>query len=364
MPTATPTPTATPSPEITPDYDDDAVAPGIENPGSVSLRIFGHNDSRWEARADVTITGPSGTEQASFTSVGDNTFEIDDLLPGNTYEVVVTDIQSVGSDVIQKVPPVETTFDPGQTDNVQLPTFPTFKQADTFEWDWRRIHGGFINKTTFKIKDREFLVEKRNQKIGGGIYDDGDWYLESSSVWVAEDDVNEVPAALSIGGEMYNHGFNGEWEELSTASINPEYQPMFAPVRDGLYNIRNKTLEYVGTWTLNDTGIPDPLTVRSMPDQNKGKEVDVYDIELWGYSERGETDWWIRERADRPARVYVDAETGHILRYRAPLRLSINHGGYDLVLGNNPSIWVVDFYHHTDENVTIDPDDYPPTEDE
>ncbi|MFC7057877.1 hypothetical protein [Halovenus salina] len=358
-PTETPTPTATPTPE----YDTEDVAASTEYPQSVALTTLAWNESMYMIEGKAEVYDESDDLVREFRFDGDAKHTMTDLDPGTNYTVVIPEVG------YYEMPTVTAHFDPGQVDSLNITTVPEFNSTDKFQWQWRYIPYSFINDTTLELKDSELddLREDKYQLAGNGTYDEGDWEYIWNLNWVFWDDDLVPETATNISGDLNYRKLNGNWTKPVDERgfpVHPNHRPSFRPVIDGIFQMDNLTLEYVNTQTLNESSVPKHLRLKnwSTPEEIKGEEVLVFNIEHWGHSERAGGTYYIRNKSQ--ARIYVDKDTGHILRYQARERLGVNIGSFDAYAGNNPSIHVIDFYNHGDEDIEVDPDDYPPYEDE
>jgi hypothetical protein len=260
------------------------------------------------------------------------------------------------------MPPVSANFDPGQTDSVEVYTVPHFKSASRFQWQWRFIPYTFIETETLKLDEDEMkdLKKDKYQIVGSGTYDNGDWVYRANQNWVTEYDKYNDTVAANVSGDLRYRFFTGNWSKADAFAIHPNHRPSFKPVIDGLLNMDNYTLRYAGKNILNDSTVPRHLQLKnwSTPRQIKGEHVLVFDITHWGYSERAGVPYYFNNESE--ARIYVDRDTGQVLRYQARERLGVGIGQFDRYSGMNPSIHVIDFYNHNNDSVKIKPSDYPP----
>ncbi|MFC7073733.1 hypothetical protein ACFQJ7_07610 [Halovenus rubra] len=345
--TPDPKPTSTPTPE----WEKDAVASSIENPTKVAIKTYAHNRSEALVRATVTVYDGTGTQQQSFALNGSSKHTISNLEPGTNYTARITEIGW------QDMPPVESSFDPGQTDMVEVFTLPNFQQTQKFKWKWRHIHHAYVNDKTLEMKNTSRLVEEREQIIGGGTYDNGDWVSELNLLWVIKSEKFTPVKTASIQNELQLRNWNGNWENAKRFAFNPKYKPAFDPVRGNLIGMESISLKYVDTQKLNDSTVPEPIQFHSIPKQNKGEKVHIFNISMRGYSEWADSDYVFGPR--NQARIYVDVKTGHVLRWEARERLANKAGYFDKYQGMNPSIHIIDFYDHGNQSIGIDAEDFP-----
>ncbi|SDJ22948.1 hypothetical protein SAMN05216226_101229 [Halovenus aranensis] len=314
-------------------------------------------------RGKGEIYNESGNLVREFRFDGNKHHSTTGLEPGTNYTLVIPEVG------FHTMPTVTTGFDPGQTDNVEIFTIPDFNSTETFQWQWRHISFRFIDDETLKLKESEIEDLQRNefQLVGNGTYDEGDWTYRWNYKWIYPSDDHVPSRAVNISGDLRYRDFNGNWIKPTHDigfSQHPDHRPSFRPVIDGIFGMDNFTLEYVGTRRLNESTVPEPLRVKnwSAPEEIKGEEVLVFNITHWGYSERINGTYYFDNESQ--ARIFVDRETGHVLRYQARERLSVGVGYADKYIGENPSIHVIDFYNHGDSGVEINPKDYPPYREE
>lgn len=359
-PEATPTPESTPTPEPTPEYDEENVSVMVEQPDQVTLRVFDDTGTDPVDQAVVTLYDETGFEVESYGTVG-NEFTFEDLSPGIEYTAEFTGVNG------NPLPKTTTQpFDPGQTDELNVTTETPFQQADSFEWRWRIITSGFIDDDTGELQRAGLLMNRERMLVGDGKYDDGDFAIQSNPLSLQNDPEAPDGYTVNIGEEIQTTGVDGDWFEKDKTSWDPRHMPAFAPVRESIYDIDayEFTYEYERTTTLNDSMLREPFqneTTPAIPEQNRGKEVRVYNITtFWGKSDWSDT-WYLYEpERESNARVYVSTETGNVLRWTADERLSPGASGYDAGTGMNPSFVVIDFFNHDGDDIEIDEDDYEP----
>lgn len=352
-PESTSTPAPTPTPTPTPTYDRADVGPFIDDPDGVNVTLYQREVSPDDLLYKGTLTLFNENETvvtAHHANEDGPRVQFDNLDPGAEYRL------HFHSDAFDHYPPINRTFDPGQTDRVNVTAFFEWPNPDTFEWQIREIWSAFVDDGVV-INENELLELERTLQ-GFGKYDDGNWFEDISEADVTGDGKWPRTQGVSINGTVYTH--YDSWRKIDKGSYNPNYQPAFSSIRDGVLN-GQISLQYVGTTELNDSYLhPAIQDAGSIPDEINGTEVLVYDVNRWGYSEWAGVNY---NFDDADARMYVDAETKQVLRWEATERLTAVDTRYTASRGVTPSILVYDFFNH-DGDIDVSPDDYEPFADD
>lgn len=351
------------------EYDPAVMSPLIEEPTAVTVSVYRHNETYPLPDGQLEVTDEGGEVVVTRDVSTGVSFTIEELEPGQNYTLGVTNFTGH-----TQFPPTTKQVDPGQTDEADF--FAAFEMpgADRYEFQWRSVEHQFLNGT--EIVDAEELEERNRQVFFEATYDNGNFMMSGGHyAQFVDPDIN-VPKFGAVNHEYYLRDFNKDWREADKDySIDPNYSPEMLPVNKGLEALQSLTddLEqdefdrlddiqavwaYNETVELNDTRVPEPLRFEPMPEENENRTVHVYDVNIWGYTEVAEINFSYHRTGN--AQVYVDVETGYVLRWTANERVSPGTGSIDYARGMNPSVHVIDFYNHDTEEAEIDPEEYEP----
>lgn len=321
-PRSTPTPTATPSqsstqtPTQTPTQDGSATPTPhstststptpdeAQNDDSASIVVYAGDESNTVDAGTLSISkSNSKTQIKTFNLSANASVSVSGLDPGQNYTITVK-----GAETEAKWPPVTTTFDPEQQDTVHVDV-QYYNGSDNYRFE--------VRQTWADSDTKQFVI---------GAYDRGNVTLRSApySYWgspeIREND--PIRRQLRIGQEQYiqEKPPDGPWKSTEDTNwrFDPKRMSVHTVVQKSLSVIAPEQRTFVGTQKLNDSTVPDTLTNRSvgedsnrsytmMPDETNGTTVHVYRVQLeMSFTYSGET-----------ATVYVDPETGRILRWQS-----------------------------------------------
>lgn len=328
-PTPTEVSTATPESTSTPTPDD-----GVHDENAINVAVYKHNDSNSVESGKLTIYDESGSvvDEFDLDRRPANTF--DGLTPDRNY---TAEVSEVGAGNIW--PDVSRSFDPGETDSLDIVTGFDFAAADSYRYQLRHIRHS-------DVEDGD-VVENPTRWLSKGKYDDESVYLRFGSYDRWNSPAGPIQMIDIDNKQFYNSQPTNGWVESDHLTYNPLRMPEHYPVQKSLdkYDHRLERT-FVGTRTLDDSTVPEPLTERdrSLPDEINGTEAHVYELTFDGYSE-----WTDLDYEYNAATVYVDPDTGYVLRWSS----------HESLLGNVGMVecrMIIDFYDH--DAVQVDPDEY------
>jgi hypothetical protein len=355
---------STPSGDATASYDSDDVSPFIAHPTGVNITVTTRGgDPLSNQPLEIAAVSERTTIQMT-TPLDKPTVSIEDeLRPGNAYTVTALDYDK------SYLPDHTTVFDPGKTDNVtvRVPDI-TFSAADEFAFQIRTIPYTYAERGTIKNKDE--LINGSYQRFGTGVYNEGDYQLTFGRLARWEGDLysNQLHHFNRSGGEYETHWAYPDVANETTPAFDLTEQPAFAPTILGVDQLSplaelpvpvdnldtDETqlywdFDYNGTTTLSDENIPAPLLFESLPSANDGREVHVIEATPRGYSTwLNQSFTYYSDYFKHPPRVYVDAETGYVLRWEAPARLATGATVLDDSSPFTDAKIVIDFWNHED----------------
>lgn len=350
--TPTPEPTATPTPENESESGNPNVAPDVSNPTGATLRTYAHNESWVLTEGQIRVYDDEGLRVERITFSDSSVHALQGLEPGTNYTVLLDETPWVDME-----PTV--TFDPGQTDEVKIFQLPHFHSTEKFKWRAKFAHGGYMNEE-FEVIDKSKLVNKEEQGVWNGTYDNGNFDMVLEQLWIYRNDGFDENQYISFNDNLFLNGWNGSTVEYNNEiAFTPTEMPSFKVVRQNLVTTSNLNIEYIETRELNSSLTPDYLQIQnwSIPEATNGSEVHVFDVQMAGNSEWAGGSYTINE--DHDARIYVDTETGDILRWVAKVRLTNGAGTFDFNTPLTKSHIIIDFYNHGNESIDLDPNDYP-----
>lgn len=349
------------TPTETPAYDTDAVAEDVEHPQAVEIGLYEQKTPTHLESGAVTLVDETGVKvETKRFSNGNITFT--GLTPGTNYTL---DVESWKGDSWSNESP---TFDPGQTDSVRAEVIP-FKFAGATEFDFQIRTIPHSHLEAGEIKDVDELLESKSQRFVQGTYADGGFELEWGTYarWEGERFTDGLHTINGSNEEGVQEDYALPDSVNQTGVVyNPLEQPAFEPVIAGVHNLqltdeRDQSLSslpktqsqtfweiaHEETTTLDKVSTPQPLRFESHPLEQDQREVYVLQATPEGYSD------WVEEvysfdtdDASFTPRLYVDAETGYVLRWEAPVRLSTGVDPFDEGSPLTSSVIVIDFWNH------------------
>jgi|GEM_PF-6932622 len=352
-PTPEPSPDPTPTPEPTPEYE-------ASSPSVVTVYAYKHNESQELNSGNLTIYDDDGSvvDQADFDRIPRHSAT--ELEPGENY---TAHISEVGRG--DRWPDVAETFDPGEVDDLEIVTADIeFQGTDTYRYQQRIVYGEYVEDGEITANQSE-LVEDLGVSHTEGFTESGNFSHDQN---LLSDTHSPV---VKINDEVYSQFrwlLDKPWIDMSSIELHPEHRPEHIPTRESLDEFESRhERTYLRTKELNDSDVPKQLRYDSIPESVNGTEVHVFEITFDGHSEYAEEEMEPYQDGtpqydfeDSNARVYVDSETGHVLKWYSEQRFGMGMWNTYPNPGMVDNIVVIHFYDHNEEGLDVDPDEYPP----